>query len=203
MSGASPRGMSYNLRPNIKWVGEHWSDYTGYPQTVNKDQTMLSAVGFKLNVFSTLPVEITARELSDKPQQPPKSWTTSISVFRKAADQFCHYMCLLWYHCLLHSLFSGAFSRPCRYKSSQATHRARMFRHSRQAIIFSAIITNSITSITPPYIIRFYFIPPANPHYQPYWSCLIAQCFLPALMVIRRDGGFTWVLHSIYGSVST
>lgn len=23
-----PRGMSHNLRPSIRWVGEHWSDYS-------------------------------------------------------------------------------------------------------------------------------------------------------------------------------
>ncbi len=68
MSGTSPWGMSYNLRPNIRWGGEHWSDYTDYPQTVNKDQTMLSAVGFKQDVFSMPTVEIIVWESLDKPQ---------------------------------------------------------------------------------------------------------------------------------------
>lgn len=63
-----PRGMSYNLWPNIRWGGARWSDYTGDPQTVNKDQTMLSAAWFEQDVFITLPVEIAARELLDKPQ---------------------------------------------------------------------------------------------------------------------------------------
>lgn len=47
---------------------------------------------------------------------------------------------------------------------------------------------NSITSMTPPCIIRFNFITLANPHHQPYWSSLIPQCLLPALMVIHWDG---------------
>lgn len=73
------------------------SGYTGYPQTVNKDQTMLSASRLEQSVFSTLPVEITAGEMSDKPQPSHKHQQLPL-LFRetKAEDQFCHYPSLLW-----------------------------------------------------------------------------------------------------------
>lgn len=87
-----PRGMSCNLWPNIRWGGARWSDYTGDPQTVNKDQTMLSAAWFEQNVFITLPVEIAARELLDKPQTPLKIINNFRFCFRGECGRsiFCH-----------------------------------------------------------------------------------------------------------------
>lgn len=83
----------------------------GDPQTVNKDQTMLPAAGFELNVFSVLPAEITARDGRTNRSSPPESRTTSISVFQsKASNQFCHYTCLLWCHRFLHFSFLALFS---------------------------------------------------------------------------------------------
>ena len=84
---------------------------TGYPQTVNKDQTTLTAFRFQLNVFRTLSVGITAGELLDKPQWPRSREQLPLLFFKtKAADQFCHYTCLLWLSlalCIFHSCSSG------------------------------------------------------------------------------------------------
>lgn len=91
-----PRGMSYNLWPNIRWGGARWSDCTGDAQTVNKDQTMLSAAWFKQDVFITVPVEIAARELLDKPQTPLKIINNFRFCFREECDQFFAIMCV---HC--------------------------------------------------------------------------------------------------------
>lgn len=92
-----PRGMSYNLWSNIRWGGARWSDCTGDPQTVNKDQTMLSAAWFKQNVFITLPAQRIVGQTTDASE--------IINNFRFCFQEeccrsiFCHYVCLLWYLC--------------------------------------------------------------------------------------------------------
>jgi len=77
------------------------------------------------------------RRIVDKPQQqPPKPWTTSISVLGKAADTFVLLLLLLlWYHCLL--LFP--FLERC--SCHRSCHRDGTLRRSTRAIIFPLLVT--------------------------------------------------------------
>lgn len=105
-----PRGMSYNLRANIEWGEKHWSSIESIHRLLIKTRQCFRLLDSN-RMFSALCQWRLQWENCWTNHSSPKSWTISISVFKtKAVDQCCHYMSLLWYHCLLHFLFLELFS---------------------------------------------------------------------------------------------